>query len=89
LIVWKKTARPDWIDSEAAATIPQQLELREVRVRVEQRGFRTEEVIIITTLTDPVAFPKEMLAQLYRRRWQAEVYQPDCTSSARLYQLSA
>ncbi len=73
LIVWKKTPRPDWIDDMAAATIPPRLVLREVRVRVEQRGFRTREVIIITTLTDPAAYPKEALAQLYRRRWQAEL----------------
>jgi hypothetical protein len=29
------------------------------------------------------------LAELYRARWNAEVYQPECPSSASLYQLAA
>jgi hypothetical protein len=29
------------------------------------------------------------LASLYRARWNAEVYQPDCTSSALLYRVAA
>jgi len=41
---------------------------------------------IATNLLDP---PAEIIAELYRQRWTIEVYQPDCTSSALLYQLAA
>jgi hypothetical protein len=73
LIVWRKTARPDWVDDATAARIPPKLVLREVRIVVAVPGFRTRVLIIITTLLDPIAFPKEALAELYRRRWQAEL----------------
>jgi len=41
---------------------------------------------IATNLLDP---PAEIIAELYRQRWSIEVYQPDCTSSALLYQFAA
>ena len=63
--------------------------LRELRVRVKQRGFRSLVVVVVTSLLDAEEFPPSEIAELYRRRWQAEVYQPDCTSSAGLYQLAA
>ena len=41
---------------------------------------------IATNLLDP---PAEIIAELYRERWTIEVYQPECTSSAGLYQFAA
>jgi len=73
LITWQRTARPDWLTGEEAAAFPQTLTLREIRVKVEIPGFRTEEVIVITTLLDDVLFPADEIRQLYRRRWQAEL----------------
>lgn len=71
-IRWKKTARPDWIRKEEAGEVPGSLELRELRVPVNVRGFRTRHVLVMTTLTDAQKYPKAALANLYRRRWQAE-----------------
>ena len=53
--------------------LPAFLILREVRVRVEQKGFRTRELIVVTTLEDPEQYPASAIAELYRRRWQAEL----------------
>jgi hypothetical protein len=47
--------------------------VRELRVRVLQRGFRTRTVVVATTLWDARAFPKEEIAGLYRARWHAEL----------------
>jgi hypothetical protein len=44
---------------------------------------------IVTTLTDAEKYPKEDIADLYRQRWMAEIYQPEYASSLRLYQLAA
>jgi hypothetical protein len=44
-----------------------------VRVDVRQRGFRTRRLVLVTTLTDAAAYAAEDLADLYRRRWQAEL----------------
>ena len=46
--------------------------VREVRVQVEQPGFRIKTLIIATTLLDADEFTKDDLAQLYRQRWNAE-----------------
>jgi hypothetical protein len=56
-----------------AAEAPEELTLREVRVRVRIPGFRTRSVVVVTTLLDPEAYPAEQLAELYRRRWAAEL----------------
>lgn len=73
LVTWQKTARPDWLTLEQARQFPETITLRAVQVRVAQAGFRTRVLIVITTLLDPVAYPASELAELYRRRWQAEL----------------
>jgi hypothetical protein len=55
------------------AALPKQLALREVRVHVTQKGFRTKELVVVTTLLDPMEYPAEEIAELYRRRWHAEL----------------
>ncbi len=42
-------------------------------MRVTQRGFRSKIVLVITTLRDAEAFSADAIAELYRRRWQAEL----------------
>jgi putative transposase len=73
LVCWEKPQRPAWMSPEQYAALPESLTLREVRVLVEQKGFRTREVIVVTTLLDAEQYTAAELAQLYRRRWQAEL----------------
>jgi hypothetical protein len=73
LITWRKTPRPDWLTREQAAAVPDTLTLRAVRVHVRRPGFRTKVVIVLTTLLDPQKYPAHQIAELYRRRWQAEL----------------
>jgi len=40
---------------------------------VEQAGFRSNSVIVVTTLLDPTQTTKEDLARLYRARWNNEL----------------
>ena len=73
LVCWSKPARPDWMSREQYDRLPDSLTLREVRVRVVQKGFRTKTPVVVTTLLDPELYTAEEIAQLYRRRWQAEL----------------
>ena len=73
-IWWRKKKRPEWMTQEAYAALPEWLRLRAVRVDVSQRGFRTERLVLVTTLTDAAAYPAVDVAQLYRRRWQVELH---------------
>ena len=50
------------------------LDLREIRVRVGRRGYRTRELRLWTTLVDPRTAPAVELAQLYAQRWDHELY---------------
>ena len=68
-----QTAAPEVDVSEAYAALPDELTLREVRVRVTQKGFRTNELVVVTTLLDQEEYPADEIAELYRRRWQAEL----------------
>lgn len=69
-----KPQRPEWMSYEQYAALPAELVLREVRVRVTQRGFRTHTLVVVTTLLDADEFAADDIAQLYRRRWQAELH---------------
>jgi hypothetical protein len=73
LVRWRKPQRPPWMSKEQYLELPKELVLREVRVRVDQKGFRTKELVVVTTLLDPEKYTADELAKLYRRRWQAEL----------------
>jgi len=70
LVTW---TRPAWMPEELYAQIPETLTLRELQFDVSVPGRRTETITIITTLTDPVAYPAEDIAELYGYRWNAEL----------------
>lgn len=72
-VSWEKPPRPEWMSVEQYAALPESLTVREVRVEVEQKGFRTKVLVIVTTLLDPEKYTAEEIAKLYRRRWQAEL----------------
>src|SRR5688500_13361526 len=58
VITLAKPPRPDWMDRAAYAALPARVTVREVWVRVTQRGFRVRSLALVTTLLD---------AQLYSR----------------------
>ncbi len=72
-ICWVRPERPDWMGRRAYDRLPHYLYLRAVRVLVRQPGFRTRRLVLVTTLTDAAAVTGADLADLYRRRWQAEL----------------
>jgi len=73
VVCWTKPQRPEWMSQEQYDALPDSMTVREVRVRVEQKGFRTQELIVVTTLLDPTKYSADEIAKLYRRRWQAEL----------------
>ncbi len=73
LITWTRPQRPRWMSREQYDQIPETLTLREVKFDVKVPGYRTKTITIITTLTDPRAYSREDLAELYGFRWNAEL----------------
>lgn len=73
IVRWAKPQKPRTIDRKTYDSLPGFLTVRELRVSVEQPGFRTKSIIVVTTLLDPHEFAKCDLAQLYRARWHQEL----------------
>ena len=69
LVTWHKPKQPPrTVPEDEWRRLPESLTLRLVRCRLESRGFRSCEVILVTTLLDAVSFPAAELGHLYRRR---------------------
>ncbi|MDO8606064.1 MAG: IS4 family transposase [Phaeospirillum sp.] len=71
---WKKPQRPKGQSRRSWKKRPEELLLRLVRFQVQARGFRTQSVIVVTSLLDEKAFPDSAIAELYARRWQVELH---------------
>src|SRR4051794_19136338 len=72
-VVWKKPSSIRSVDRATYNALPGSITVREVRFRVEQPGFRTRSVVVVTTLLDPAQASKEEPASLYRARWNNEL----------------
>lgn len=74
VVLWRKGPHlVDWLSAAAWAALPQQVEVRIVRAPVRQRGFRTRELTLVTTLLDPQLYPAAELLAAYARRWRLEL----------------
>jgi Transposase DDE domain len=73
IVTWPKAQRPDWMSPEEYATMPKELKLREIRVRIKDPKKRTRVLVIVTTLLDATKYPASALADLFRQRWHAEL----------------
>jgi hypothetical protein len=74
IVQWHKPKScPDWLDKESYRALPKTLTMRELRVHVPYKHFRSREVLVVTTLLDDTAFPKQEVGDLYRLRWHAEL----------------
>lgn len=72
-VVWKRPQRPPWMSKEAYETIPETMELRMIQYSLVCKGRRSKMITVVTTLTDPVEYPKEEIAELYGHRWNVEL----------------
>jgi hypothetical protein len=78
IVTWFKPKKPPkWMTPEQFASLPEEITVRELRYRVETRGFRTREITLVTTLLDAEVYSAEALADLYYRRWQVETNYKD------------
>lgn len=73
IVHWIKPPRPEWMSDEEYAALPESMAVREVRVRIVRKGYRTRSMDIATTLLDGELYPVAELAALYRLRWDAEI----------------
>jgi hypothetical protein len=73
LVCWTKPTSIRSVDRQTYHLLPDSFTVREARFRVEQPGFRTRFIVVVTTLLDPEQTTKADLATLYRARWNNEL----------------
>ena len=72
IVRWKRPLirSLSWQDQKL---LPEYLTVRECCIHIEQAGFRSESIVVVTTLLDAEEFTREDLGALYRARWNAEL----------------
>jgi hypothetical protein len=71
LVCWPKPRKLSWWLPQP---VPDSITVRILKVCVPIAGFRTHVLYLATDLLDPRQFPACQLAELYRRRWQVELF---------------
>ena len=73
VVKWSRPTRPDWMDEATYAQIPEELTVRELRVTVDQPGFRVNELVLVTTLLEAGSYGKQEVTPLFLQRWNIEL----------------
>jgi hypothetical protein len=73
---WKRPPYPPKhvMTTEQWAELPEEFEVRVIRMRVQVPGFRTTEITLVTTLLDAEKYPACAICELYLKRWRVELY---------------
>jgi hypothetical protein len=74
IVLWAKPrVCPKYLTAQQWRQLPEVLELRLVRTQLSLPGFRTRQLIVVTTLLDARKYSAHDLGMLYRRRWAMEL----------------
>ncbi|MBL4774434.1 MAG: transposase [Mariprofundus sp.] len=76
LIAWPKPKynKARSYSKDAWEGLPETLPLRQIKVVVNQVGFRVKAFYIVTTLLDAGLYPADEIAELYFERWDVELF---------------
>jgi hypothetical protein len=83
LIVWTRPVRPGWMDQATCGRIPATLELRELRYSVVEKGRRTKQITVVTTLTDAEMYKHAEIAELDWRHVRLGLLYQETNSTSR------
>ena len=75
VVVWKKPKydATRYESKEQWESLPDEMEIREVRIAVSRKGYRTRTVVIVTTLVDGDLYTAKELTDLFAARWHCEL----------------
>ena len=88
VFVWHKGDQQSSILTPAQwAALPNEIQVRIVRFTAACRGFRSQQITLVTTLLDGEKYPAAELIDLYARRWRLELCLRDVKTTLGLEQL--
>jgi hypothetical protein len=75
LIIWK---RPDYDATRYHSrdeweTLPKEIRMREIRIRVRRAGYKTRTINLVTSLLDPAVYSARDIGRLFALRWHCEL----------------
>lgn len=73
VVTWRRPEASRTMAWKTFSRLPEQLTVRECRVRLTRPGFRSKSLTLVTTLLDAEQYSKQELVELYRARWNAEL----------------
>ena len=84
-----KPAQPTagWTPAEWVS-LPDTLTVRKLKARVREPKGRVKTILLITTLLDPIRWPKELILLIYRQRWNVELFLDDIKTTLQMDLLS-
>lgn len=80
LIHWKRPVRSSYSQNNWE-DLPEMFLLRQIKVTIDQPGFRSSCFHIVTTLLDAKKYSARKIADLYFQRWNVELYFRDIKTS--------
>jgi hypothetical protein len=84
LVTWLRPKRSKSWTAKLWETLPDTIVVRIVKVTLSIPGFRTQHVLLATSLLDTKEYPAKDIADLYRRRWAVELFFRDIKTSMRM-----
>jgi hypothetical protein len=88
VFVWRKGGMQSTIlTPEQWAALPDEIQVRILRFTAACRGFRSQRLLLVTTLLDATKYPAAELIALYARRWRLELCLRDVKTALGLEQL--
>jgi hypothetical protein len=89
VVTWKKprydASRFD--SREQWKSLPDEVEIREVRVTVRRKGYRTRTIVVVTTLLDGEQYSAQEITDLFAERWHCELDLRSIKQSLGMYHL--
>lgn len=86
LVTWAKPPKPGacGITREEWKALPEEMQIRLVRIRAAGRDGKPRTIYLATTLIDAEKYPTDEVAALYAERWKIEVKFRDIKTTLRL-----
>jgi hypothetical protein len=85
LTKWPKrqARRSTTVPRERLDGFPDEITVRVITAKIRVRGFRDEDIVLVTSLLDAKKYPKEKILEWYLRRWEIEVSFRDMKTTLR------
>ena len=88
VVAWTKPKqKPKHMTDTEWENIDEEINVRLIKYTVQEKGFRTKEVTISTTLLDPEMYPTQSIIDLYAERWGIEVRFRDIKTTMQMGEL--